>query len=155
MAWGSLAPVFVGHRKQRQQHQATDLIKRSLCSSVFESSSPCLVQFPTQSAVPTGCQFSPFWNVGKGVRWRPQKCCPANWRYLQSNPALQTPARYGSLVITDSFPYILGERKPLQLFSLNSTLLIQTPVYGDNGYFFLVRTTDSHRKLTSLIRTDA
>lgn len=80
MARGSLAPLFVGHRKQRQQYQATDLIKRSLCSSVFESSSPCLVQFPTQSAVPTGCQFSPFWNVGKGVRWRPQKCCPANWR---------------------------------------------------------------------------
>ena len=152
MARGSLAPLFVGHRKQRQQYQATDLIKRSLCSSVFESSSPCLVQFPTQSAVPTGCQFSPFWNVGKGVRWRPQKCCPANWRWLQSNPALQTPASYERLVITDSFPCPWG--KPFHLFSLNSTRLIRTTVNVDNGYFFLVRSTDSHRKLTSLIRTD-
>ena len=38
-------------------------------------------------------------------------------------------------------------------FSLNSTLLIRTPLNVDNGLLFLAKSTDSHRKSTSQKRT--
>ena len=38
-------------------------------------------------------------------------------------------------------------------FSLNSTLIIRTPVNADKGHLFPVQSRDSHRKTTSLVRT--
>ena len=63
---------------------------------------------------------------------------------IKSNPVLWTPRYYGR------FSLSLGKA---HTFFLNSTRLIRTPVNTDNGHFFLAPSTNSHRKLTSVIRT--
>ena len=51
---------------------------------------------------------------------------------LQSNPASQTPASYGHLIITDSLLCPWGGKKPLT-YSLNSTRLIRHPINMDTS----------------------
>ena len=68
-------------------------------------------------------------------------------------PPYRRPCDTDTLLLR-TVPCPWGKKALTYLFSLNLTRLIRTPVNADNGYFFLVRSAGSHRKLTSLIRTD-
>ena len=68
-----------------------------------------------------------------------------SWPYVQSNPALQIPAKYRHLIITDCF--LCSRGKPLHFLTWAPAVNV------DNRNLFFLQSTDSYKKSTLLMRT--